>query len=66
MRKPKKKRRKTPREKSMMMAKKRGRLEHRKSKKKNYSWLTAGKEQNIVPNILAMFKPKKGAKKGAK
>jgi len=62
MRKLKKKRRKTPREKSMMMAKKRGRSKVRQSKKNNYSWLTAGKNQNFTPNILAMFKKKKEKK----
>lgn len=62
MRKPKKKKRKTPREKSMMMAKKRGRLKVRQSRKKNYSWLTAGKDQHFTPNILAMFKKKKEKK----
>ena len=62
MRKPKKKRRKTSREKSMMMAKKRGRLKVRQARKKNYSWLTAGKDQNFTPNIVAMFKKKKEKK----
>jgi len=59
MRKPRKKKKKTPREKNMMIAKKKGRLEHRKSRKKNYSWLTAGKNQDYTPSILARFKKKK-------
>jgi len=50
----------------MMMAKKKGRLEKRKRKKNNYSWLTAGKKQDYTPSISAMFTPKKDAKKGAK
>ncbi len=59
MRKPRKKKKVTPRVKSMKMAKKRGRFKKAKRKKNNYSWLTAGKKQEFTPNILAMHRKKK-------
>jgi len=62
MRKPRKKKKMTPRAKNMRMAKKKGRLKVRQSRKNNYSWLTAGKDQNYTPNIEAMFKKKKEKK----